>query len=71
MLNIDLVIANEYADRNKRKAKNKTDEESAFHFNAFVPVMSDIWKLDGLDRQPQKICMNFAAFAETEILTSE
>ncbi|KAJ9647105.1 hypothetical protein H2199_002091 [Coniosporium tulheliwenetii] len=28
------------------------DEEAAYHFSAYMPIGSTVWKLDGLDRQP-------------------
>ena len=31
------------------------DDDSAFHFIAYVPIDGDVWKLDGLDRQPEKL----------------
>lgn len=67
MLNIDLGLQNRYDDRRKPKAKpavkktktviedDSVDEEAAFHFIAYVPIEGHVWKLDGLDRQPQKL----------------
>ena len=31
------------------------DEAPCFHFIAFVPVEGKVWKLDGLERQPQNL----------------
>lgn len=31
------------------------DNDNGFHFSAYVPVGSEIWKLDGLDRQPRRV----------------
>ncbi|KAF2835952.1 cysteine proteinase [Patellaria atrata CBS 101060] len=39
----------------KRKAKTKEVEEHAFHFNAYMPIQGEIWKLDGLDHQPHNL----------------
>lgn len=69
MLNADLALENEYDDRKKPKRKlqdtktrgNKTsqqvdeDADGAFHFIAYVPIYGEVWKLDGLDRQPQNL----------------
>ena len=54
MLNGDLVLKNEAMNETQRK-KRKADEddsESGFHFIAFMPIKSQLWKLDGLERQP-------------------
>ena len=57
MLNSDLQLSHDVMSRMKGKHKSVKDEENAgFHFIAFVPIDSQIWKLDGLERQPQKIC---------------
>jgi len=67
MWNIDLGMQNAYSDRKaKKKAaptkKGKTvteddyeNDENAFHFVAYMPIGDEIWKLDGLDRQPSKV----------------
>jgi ubiquitin carboxyl-terminal hydrolase L5 len=69
MLNIDLGMENAYDERTKskkkaappkgKKGKIATDDDyvaddNAFHFIAYVPIGGDVWKLDGLDRQPSK-----------------
>lgn len=57
MLNADLHLRNE-TTKAKGGANNVKEDESAagFHFIAFVPIDDHIWKLDGLERQPQKLC---------------
>ncbi|KAK5163078.1 hypothetical protein LTR04_002769 [Oleoguttula sp. CCFEE 6159] len=70
MLNIDLGMKQDYDARNKRSkggksttpAKSKRaakesepDDDSAFHFIAYMPIGDSVWKLDGLDRQPQNL----------------
>jgi len=67
MWNIDLGMQNAYSDRKtKKKAapakKGKVvteddyeNDENAFHFVAYMPIRDEIWKLDGLDRQPSKV----------------
>lgn len=39
-----------------KMGSQKADEEIAFHYTAFLPLQGYIWKLDGLDRQPVKLC---------------
>jgi hypothetical protein len=41
--------------RRKKAAAVEEDEEHGFHFVAYVPAYGKIWKLDGLERQPQTI----------------
>ena len=54
MLNADLHLKNEAAPKGKGKRQNldTEDEESGFHFIAFMPIGTKLWKLDGLERQP-------------------
>ena len=57
MLNSDLHMKNEI---NAKKQLKKTpqggnDDDAGFHFIAYVPVDDYVWKLDGLERQPQKL----------------
>ncbi|KAF4307917.1 Peptidase C12 ubiquitin carboxyl-terminal hydrolase 1 [Botryosphaeria dothidea] len=57
MMNIDLQMQNDATSRSKTSkssSKNK-NADAAFHFIAFVPIAGEVWKLDGLDRQPQKL----------------
>ena len=41
----------------KRKAakREKVDENTPHHFNAYVLINGDIWKLDGLDSYPENL----------------
>lgn len=63
MLNADLHMKNSAKSRKKsRSSKNnkskkvaEDDSESGYHFIAYVPVNGDLWKFDGLERQPQKL----------------
>jgi ubiquitin carboxyl-terminal hydrolase L5 len=58
MLNEDLHMKNEAAPskRGRKRSRNDWDEDnSAFHFIAFVPIDGKLWKLDGLDRQPHNL----------------
>lgn len=42
--------------RSKKNSIEIDESEAAFHFIAFVPIDGKVWKLDGLERQPQKLC---------------
>lgn len=57
MLNGDLQLKNEATVRTHRLRRPSDDDvdesEAGFHFIAFVPVHGRVWKLDGLERQPQ------------------
>jgi ubiquitin carboxyl-terminal hydrolase L5 len=56
MMNIDLGMKQ---DAKKKSAKEQflDEEEAAFHFVAYVPIEGDVWKLDGLERQPKCLGM--------------
>lgn len=58
ILNEDLLLKNE-AEAKMRggKSTNSAEDDSiaGFHFIAFVPIDGRVWKLDGLERQPQNI----------------
>jgi hypothetical protein len=43
--------------KNRKKAKpvDNDDDESGLHFVAFVPAMGQVWRLDGLERNPTSI----------------
>ena len=57
MLNGDLQLKNDASARkNRRVAKGEADDSDAgYHFIAFIPVDGKVWKLDGLERQPQNL----------------
>ncbi|KAL8738922.1 MAG: hypothetical protein Q9181_000374 [Wetmoreana brouardii] len=55
MLNADLQLKNDALARKRSKAKASDEDEAGFHFIAFVPVQGKVWKLDGLERQPQNL----------------
>lgn len=61
ILSGDLQMKNDTeSKRQGRKAKGAEDESVAgFHFIAFVPVNGKVWKLDGLERQPQNLGRSF------------
>ncbi|CRL20109.1 Peptidase C12, ubiquitin carboxyl-terminal hydrolase 1 [Penicillium camemberti] len=56
ILNSDLQLKTEATTR-KKGSKGPTAEESdaTFHFIAFMPVMGQLWKFDGLERQPRAL----------------
>ncbi|KAI9680777.1 MAG: hypothetical protein M1817_004217 [Caeruleum heppii] len=62
MLNADLHLKNEATASKKQQGQKKSaaknvegDDSAGFHFIAFLPVDGDVWKLDGLDRQPHRL----------------
>ncbi|KAL8663284.1 MAG: hypothetical protein Q9202_004033 [Teloschistes flavicans] len=55
ILNADLQLKNDALPRRKAKAKGTNDDDAGFHFIAFVPIQGKVWKLDGLERQPQNL----------------
>lgn len=55
MMNADLQLKNDASNRKKRKAKSSDENDAGFHFIAFVPIQGKVWKLDGLERQPQSL----------------
>lgn len=65
VLNADLALSNEVSAWKKRrktkrrggKSMSSSDEDSSFHFIAFVPIDGVVWRLDGLRRQPVSLGM--------------
>ena len=59
MLNSDLWMSNQAttteAARRSSKKKRSTDLDPVYHFNAFVPIQDVVWKLDGLEKSPQRL----------------
>lgn len=64
MLNYDAVEEDEYGKRHKKLKLQKTTssrpkkgavDDSAFHFVSYMPIKNEIWRLDGLDVNPQKL----------------
>ncbi|KAJ5692088.1 hypothetical protein N7462_001511 [Penicillium macrosclerotiorum] len=56
ILNSDLQL--QWDTKSKKKRSNGQDEndsDSGFHFIAFMPAMGQVWKFDGLERQPQSL----------------
>jgi len=54
MLNADLLLENEATAKGKGKKRSggEDENEAGFHFIAFIPIEGQLWKLDGLERQP-------------------
>jgi ubiquitin carboxyl-terminal hydrolase L5 len=61
MLNGDFLLSNEATPNSKGKKRKANeganDNESGFHFIAFMPIDHHLWKLDGLERQPMCLGM--------------
>lgn len=55
ILNADLQLKSEASSRKRSKSQVGEDSDSSFHFIAFVPAIGQVWKFDGLERQPQAI----------------
>lgn len=57
MLNGDLQLKNLVLAKRKggKSDPEYKESEAAFHFIAFVPIDGNVWKLDGLERQPQQL----------------
>ena len=56
MLNGDLYLKNDAESKKTKSTQGRAgcnEAESSFHFIAFVPIQGKVWKLDGLERQPQ------------------
>lgn len=65
-MNIDQALKEKFAAskrkkkspgvKSKKSTKAYSDgNDAAFHFIAYMPIHGEVWKLDGLDRQPQRI----------------
>jgi ubiquitin carboxyl-terminal hydrolase L5 len=56
MLISDQHLKSQFKDSKKsKKSKNVDDDEVGFHYIAFLPIHGKLWKLDGLERQPQDL----------------
>ncbi len=56
MLIADLQLKQDATPSGRRKRKTRPEEdEAAYHFIAFIPVESKLWKLDGLQPRPQNL----------------
>ena len=68
MLNGDLLLKNEATTQAQGQKRNSDENEndSGFHFIAFMPIKSQLWKLDGLERQP--MCLGMETLMSPENL---
>ena len=68
MLSSDFVMENSFSTRKSKSSKSKASssyDDSALHFMAFIPIGDEVWKLDGLDRQPENLgSRQILAFSE-------
>jgi ubiquitin carboxyl-terminal hydrolase L5 len=68
VLNADLALQNDYdkwvkSQKNPRrkpntkqgKKKTKDEDEAGYHFVAYVPINGSVWRLDGLQREPENL----------------
>ncbi|KAH6721364.1 hypothetical protein BKA61DRAFT_699881 [Leptodontidium sp. MPI-SDFR-AT-0119] len=69
ILNADLLLKHEYekwvktsknppkkaTTKKSQGKKKKDDDEPGYHFIAYVPIRGDVWRLDGLQREPVKL----------------
>lgn len=61
ILILDMAMKEECeAAKNRRNSRPNqravtSADDTAFHFIAYLPIQGDLWKLDGLDRFPQKL----------------
>jgi ubiquitin carboxyl-terminal hydrolase L5 len=62
MLNLDACLEEEISKSRKKGSRKSSNakkskavqEDSAFHFVAYMPIDNEIWRLDGLDAYPQR-----------------
>ncbi|KAJ5594537.1 uncharacterized protein N7459_000745 [Penicillium hispanicum] len=55
ILNSDLQLRWEATSKKRSKSQDANDSDATFHFIAFMPAMGQLWKFDGLERQPQAL----------------
>lgn len=55
ILSSDLQLRWEAQSKKRSKGQESNDSDSSFHFIAFMPAMGQVWKFDGLERQPQAL----------------
>ncbi|KAI9717421.1 MAG: hypothetical protein M1812_004773 [Candelaria pacifica] len=58
MLDSDLYLKGKATKKRSKTRKEPApvnDDDVGFHFIAFVPVEGQVWKLDGLEKQPQML----------------
>ncbi|KAJ5738273.1 hypothetical protein N7493_001428 [Penicillium malachiteum] len=55
ILNADLQLRSESKSKKRSKGQDDNETDGSFHFIAFMPAMGQLWKFDGLERQPQAL----------------
>ncbi|KAI9773443.1 MAG: hypothetical protein M1840_007659 [Geoglossum simile] len=57
MFNVDMALRNDAAAAKGKRGSQAGENsgEAGFHFIALVPIGDHVWKLDGLERQPQRL----------------
>ncbi|KAJ5288479.1 hypothetical protein N7478_001509 [Penicillium angulare] len=55
ILNSDLQLKSEARSKKRSKGQDAGETDATFHFIAFMPAMGQLWKFDGLERQPQAL----------------
>lgn len=55
ILNTDLHLKSESKSKKRSKGQDDDDSDATFHFIAFMPALGQLWKFDGLERQPQAL----------------
>ncbi|KAJ6032387.1 hypothetical protein N7540_003119 [Penicillium herquei] len=55
ILNADIQLRSESKSKKRSKGQDDNDSDGSFHFIAFMPAMGQLWKFDGLERQPQAL----------------
>lgn len=55
ILNSDLQLKTEATTRKRGSSYEDDESNTAFHFIAFMPAMGQLWKFDGLERQPRTL----------------
>lgn len=55
ILNADLQLKSEATSRKQYQGQDTGNSDATFHFIAFMPAMGQVWKFDGLERQPQSL----------------
>ncbi len=51
----DLELKTEFTSAMERAVQLDNDKEDAFHFSSYLPIHEVLWRLDGLQRYPQKL----------------
>ncbi|KAJ5110752.1 hypothetical protein N7532_001287 [Penicillium argentinense] len=57
ILNADLQLRTDASPKKSSKSSSQDlgEAEAAFHFIAFMPALGQVWKFDGLERQPHSL----------------